>query len=84
MILTEQTYKALEYNKVLELLANFAKTKGSKEICLNLTPENNREVIERSLNFTDEARRILDFAMDIPIEYVIDLKGININAEYFM
>ena len=83
MILTEQTYKALEYNKVLELLANFAKTKGSKEICLNLTPENNREVIERSLNFTDEARRILDFAMDIPIEYVIDLKGININAEYF-
>ncbi len=83
MILTEQTYKALEYNKVLELLANFAKTKGSKEICLNLIPENSREVIERNLNFTDEARRILDFAMDIPIEYVIDLKGININAEYF-
>ena len=83
MILTEQTYKALEYNKVLKLLANFAKTKGSKEICLNLIPENNREVIERSLIFTDEARRILDFAMDIPIEYVIDLKGININAEYF-
>ena len=83
MILTEQTYRALEYNKVLELLANFAKTKGSKELCLSLTPENNREVIERNLNFTDEARRILDFAMDIPIEYVIDLKGININAEYF-
>ena len=52
-------------------------------MCLKLTPETNRQIIEQNLQYTDEARRILDFALDIPIEYVISLNEVNLNSEYF-
>lgn len=82
MMLFEQTLKALEYNKVLERLANFAKISQSRQYCLNLLPYNNHNQIKDALQYTDEARKILDMAVDIPIEFVIELKNINLNVEY--
>ena len=83
MDLTEQTLKSLEYDKVLELLAGCSKIKQSKELCYSLRPTDNRKLIEDSLQFTDEARRILDYAMDIPLDFVIDIKNVRLNVEYF-
>ena len=83
MDIKEQSLKALEYDKVISILSSFAKTKQSKRLCLKLTPETNRQIIEQNLQYTDEARKILDFALDIPIEYVISLNEVNLNSEYF-
>ena len=83
MDLTEQSLKCLEYDRVIELLANCAKIKQAKELCLNLKPYDNRKNIETQLQFTDEARHILDMAMELPIEYVIDIKNTRLNVEYF-
>ena len=66
MDIKEQSLKALEYDKVISILSSFAKTKQSKRLCLKLTPETNRQIIEQNLQYTDEARRILDLAFDIP------------------
>ena len=83
MDLVEQSLKCLEYDRVIELLANCAKIKQAKELCLNLKPYDNRKNIETQLQFTDEARHILDMAMELPIEYVIDIKNTRLNVEYF-
>ncbi len=83
MDIKEQSLKALEYDKVISILSSFAKTKQSKRLCLKLTPETNRQIIEQNLQYTDEARRILDLAFDIPIEYVISLDEVKLNSEYF-
>lgn len=83
MDIIKQSLKSLEYDKVVSILANFAKTKQSRKLCLLLTPDSNRQIIEKNLQYTDEARKILDFALDIPIEYVISLESINLNSEYF-
>ena len=83
MDIKEQSLKALEYDKVISILSGFAKTKQSKALCLKLTPETNRQIIEQNLQYTDEARRILDLALDIPIEYVISLDEVKLNSEYF-
>ncbi len=83
MDLVEQSLKCLEYDRVIELLANCTKIKQAKELCLNLKPYDNRKNIETQLQFTDEARHILDMAMELPIEYVIDIKNTRLNVEYF-
>ena len=37
MNIIEKSLKSLEFDKIKEQLANFAKTKQSKEICLNIS-----------------------------------------------
>ena len=75
-----KTMKALEFDKVLEKLSNYAKTKQSRDICLNLKPFDNKEQIKRQLQFTHEAKRIYDMAVDIPIDFVIQTESIERNA----
>ena len=67
-----KTLKALEFDKVLEKLSNYAKSKQSKAICLNLKPFNEPEAIKRQLQFTHEAKRIYDLAVDLPLDYNAD------------
>lgn len=62
--------KALEFDKILEKLSNFAKIEQSKELCLNLTPLDDIVAINRELQCTREAKFILDMPSDIPIEFV--------------
>ena len=75
-----KTFKALEFDKILERLSNYAKTKQSGVICLELKPFDNVEQIKRQLQFTHEAKRIYDLAIDIPIDYVIQTETIERNA----
>lgn len=66
--------KALEFDKILEKLSNFAKIEQSKELCLNLTPLDDIVAINRELQCTREAKFILDMPSDIPIEFVAKIK----------
>lgn len=79
----QKTLDSLEYPKVLNELANFSRCNYSKELCLNLLPEKKPEIIQTLLNFTKEALNILNQAVDIPLEFVIDLSKIDFRPEYF-
>ena len=79
----QKTLDSLEYQKVLNELANFSRCNYSKELCLNLLPEKKPEIIQTLLNFTKEALDILNQAVDIPLEFVIDLSKIDFRPEYF-
>ena len=79
----QKTLKSLEYDKVLEELANLSRCNYSKTLCLDLQPEKNVSIIQTLLNYTKEAVNILNQAIDIPIEYVIDLNKIDFRPEYF-
>ena len=79
----QKTLDSLEYPKVLNELANFSRCNYSKELCLNLLPEKKPEIIQTLLSFTKEALNILNQAVDIPLEFVIDLSKIDFRPEYF-
>ena len=38
MSIIQKSRNALEYNKILDKLANYAKTEQSRKLCLDLTP----------------------------------------------
>lgn len=79
----QKTLESLEYPKVLEELSNFSRCNYSKELCLDLKPEKNVDIIQTLLNYTKESLDILNQAMDIPLEFVIDLKKVDFRPEYF-
>ena len=68
--LEEQSLISLEFNKIKNVLSNFAKLHQSQQLCFNLKIENNVNKIKRNLQYTKEAKAILDKALDIPVEFV--------------
>ena len=84
MTIFQKSQKALEYDKILTELAKFAKTEQSKRLCLNLTPFVRRVDIENELKYTREAKSVLDFANDIPIENVQNFSKLREKNEYFI
>lgn len=47
MNIFEKSLKTLEFDKISEKLASFAKCEQSKAICLNIMPENDISKIQR-------------------------------------
>lgn len=84
MTISTNSYKALEYNKILSELAKFAKIEQSRLLCLNLTPFIRKDDIKNELTLTKEARNILDFAQDIPINNIQNFKKLKEKNEYFL
>lgn len=80
MDIVSKSLNSLEYDKVLNELAKFAKIPQSLDLCLNLLPFENKEKIISEILFTREAKRILDLPSDIPIEFVADVASIQRNA----
>lgn len=74
-----KTQKALEFDKISEQLANFAKTEQSKSLCFSLTPFDDIIRIKKELSYTKEAKFILDIPNDIPIEFIANIKEIKKN-----
>ena len=74
MSIIQKSQKALEYDKILTVLANYAKTEQSKKLCLELTPFVRIEDIKEQLVMTREAKDVLDMAMDIPVEKIPNFK----------
>jgi len=70
----------LEYHKILEKLSNYAITYLGKELCLNLTPSNNKEEVENYLKETEQAVNLLFRCSTPPISEIanntINLKTI--------
>lgn len=80
MEIQAKSLKSLEYDKVLEELAKFAKTAQSRELCLSLLPFDTVEKITSEILFTREAKIILDMPSDIPIDFVGNIEAIQKNA----
>ena len=84
MDIVGKSLKALEFDKITENLSAFAKTKQSKELCFELKPEDDIVLINKNLQYTREAKFILDIPSEIPIEFVADIKQIqqNLGSSY--
>lgn len=84
MSIIQKSQKALEYDKILAELSNYAKTEQSQLLCKNLTPFVRREDIEQELRYTGEAKKVLDFARDIPIDKIQNFSKLREKNEYFV
>lgn len=83
MGIIQKSQKALEYDKILKELSGCAKTEQSRKLCLNLTPYVRKEDIQRELDYTKEAKSVLDYAKDIPIENILNFSELKLKHEYF-
>lgn len=84
MSIIQKSQKALEYDKILTELSNYAKTDQSQLLCKNLTPFVRHEDIEQELRYTGEAKKVLDFARDIPIDKIQNFAKLREKNEYFV
>lgn len=82
MNITLKSRKALEFDKILDRLSNFAKTEQSRELCLQLKPFDDIVQIRHELQCTREAKFILDMPNDIPIEFVANIAKFNVLTSY--
>lgn len=63
----------LEYSLVLEQLSDFCITNFGKELCSNLLPQNNKEIVLNLLNETSEAVTLFSKKKLPPIEALPDI-----------
>ena len=84
MSIIQKSQKALEYDKILAELSKYAKTEQSKKLCMELTPYVKIDDIQTQINYTKEAKSILDFAHDIPIEKIENFTKLRQKSEYFV
>ncbi len=84
MNIIQKSRKALEFDKILLDLAAFAKTEQSKYLCLELTPFENPDEIHNQLTLTREAKEMLDFSRDIPIDRIENFSKLMEKNEYFI
>lgn len=66
----------LEFDKISEKLANYAKTTQSKELCHNLRVFDDVNIIESELNYTKEAKSILDSPAELPISHLTNFSEV--------
>ena len=84
MSIIQKSQKSLEYDKILTELANNAKTEQSRKLCLDLTPFVRPDDIQQELQYTREAKSVLDFARDIPIDKIESFSKLREKNEYFI
>ena len=75
-----KTFETLEFDKIRDELANYAKFWQSKELCKKLTPLDKKEKIQQQIELTKECKKILDCGKDTPVEFIADIKSIKKNA----
>ena len=80
MSIEEKTLKILEFDKIQEKVSLFAKTSQSKKLALNALIYEKYEDIEKALEYTKEAKSLLDYALDIPVGFVADIDTIRKNS----
>ena len=81
MDIVSKTLKTLEFDKIQEKVSGFAKTQQSKNLALDAKIYDNNTDITKALNYTKEAKILLDFALDIPIGFVANISEIQKNAQ---
>ena len=80
MDITEKSNITLEFDKILEELAKYARFKQSKQLCLNLLPQSEPQKIQEQILYTKEAKKILDYAKETPVEFIADMTAIKTNS----
>jgi len=75
MDIVSKTINSLEFDKVLEKVSDFAKIKQSRELCLNAEIFDKLEDIKLQLQYTKEAKHLLDLVLDIPIDFVANIEN---------
>ena len=60
MNITEKTLTILEFDKIREMLASLCPTAGAAQLARSLCPDDRREIIERRLCRTSDARKLID------------------------
>lgn len=73
MTILEKSLKTLEFDKITEKISNCAKTKQGKALCLSLKPFDDIVMIKNALQYTREAKSVLDIPSNLPIEYLTDI-----------
>lgn len=73
MNIEAKSLKSLEFDKILTKLSSFTRLKQSKSLCLDLSIYSDIYSIQKQLDFTKEAKNILDMALDLPLEYVAEI-----------
>lgn len=68
--------QVLEFDRILEKLANHAHSTIGQELCRQLQPIDNAVLLKISLAQTTELRAILDFDQSLPLSTFPDLRGI--------
>lgn len=72
----KKSIKSLEFDKILEKLASHARLKQSKDLCFNASIYSDETQIQEQLNYTKEAKAVLDMALELPLEYVAKIEEI--------
>ena len=80
MDIQSKTLKTLEFDKIQEKISLFAKISQSKELALGAKIYDEYSEIIKALNYTKEAKSILDYAIDLPIGFVADVNQIQKSA----
>lgn len=76
MNIDTKSLKSLEFDKILLKLSSFARLKQSKNLCFGMSIYSDIYHIQNQLNFTKEAKAILDMALELPLEYVVEVDHI--------
>lgn len=76
MNIETKSLKSLEFDKILVKLSTHARLKQSKRLCLDVSIYSDIYRIQNQLNFTQEAKHILDMAVDLPLEHVVEVDSI--------
>lgn len=83
MKIAEKSLKTLEFDKILDKLASHTKLKQSKDLCFSLSIYSDISCMQMQIDFTKEAKNILNMALDLPLEYVAqidEITGSTINS----
>ena len=80
MSIIDDSQKALEFDKIREILSGFARCEQSKYMCLALLPCENAEDVINAQNYTREAKQVLDIPSDIPLDFVANIDDIEKNS----
>ena len=76
MEIIENSLKALEFDKIKEILSGYAKCLQSASLCLSLMPAQSHEDVVKSQECTREAMSVLDMPNDLPIDFVAEISEI--------
>lgn len=76
MNIVEKSLKSLEFDKILSKLSSLARLKQSKDLCFKASIYSDASRIQTEINFTKEAKNILDMALELPLEYAAEIDNI--------
>lgn len=79
MDIVSKTYASLEFDKVKLELSNFAKFEQSRTLCLNLLPAQNVNEIKKQIEYTKNAKKILDKAKETPCDFIAQISKLKNN-----